>query len=108
MMPNKFVFQTEMKQNNENLNFLSCSIVLNIVLIRTMVSQCIVIHDFFLLEMPEHTELDTEHSDTMQFKNNIVRTTDENIPTGSCSKWGLAPNTHNYSKEKNFPKIKGL
>lgn len=30
MMPNKFVFQTEMKQNNENLNFLSCSIVLNI------------------------------------------------------------------------------
>lgn len=32
---------------------------------------------FFLLEMPEHTELDTEHSDTMQFKNNIVRTTDE-------------------------------
>lgn len=32
---------------------------------------------FFLLEMPEHTELDTEHPDTMQFKNNIVRTTDE-------------------------------
>lgn len=63
---------------------------------------------FFLLEMADHTELDTEHPDTMQFKNNIVRTTDENIPTGSCSKWGLAPNTHNYSKEKNFPKIKGL
>lgn len=32
---------------------------------------------FFLLEMPEHTELDIEHPDTMQFKNNIVRTTDE-------------------------------
>lgn len=32
---------------------------------------------FFLLELAEHTELDTEHSDTMQFKNNIVRTTDE-------------------------------
>lgn len=32
---------------------------------------------FFLLEMPEHTELDTEYSDTKQFKNNIVRTTDE-------------------------------
>lgn len=43
-----------------------------------MVSQCIVTQNlFFLLEMAEHTELDTEHSDTMEFKNNIVRTTDE-------------------------------
>lgn len=82
MMPNKFVFQTKMKQNNENLNFLSCSMVLNIVWIRTMVSQCIVTQDFFfLLEMPEHTKLDIKHPDTMQFKNNIVRATDENIPT---------------------------
>lgn len=43
-----------------------------------MVSQCIVTQDFFfLLEMPEHIELDTQHPDTMEFKNNIVRTTDE-------------------------------
>lgn len=47
MMPNKFVFQTKMKQNHENLNFLSCSIVLNIVWKRPMVSQCIVTQYFF-------------------------------------------------------------
>lgn len=63
---------------------------------------------FYLKCQSTQSCMDTEHPDTKQFKNNIVRTTDENIPTGSCSKWGLAPNTHNYSKEKNFPKIKGL